>query len=204
MKRYDIPRALNERETSKKAAKPRESDLRQQRMNELLESIQQNVLQQIIGPFGLTTAMFDDKDGGNTTTQHNANKGIFSKEEEKYKNNKGDYSYEKARKDKINEHSEKGYLNSKEFKDEYTEKMESSTRARDTDGKIVANYELDHTIPREELNRKGGWMMSAEERKKLASNKDNLHFTTKDNNRAKSDTAAKDALSGINVRLLIH
>jgi len=38
-------------------------------------------------------------------------------------------------------------------------------------------------------------MMSAEERKKLASNKGNLHFTTKDNNREKSSTSAKDALS---------
>lgn len=54
----------------------RNSELRDERLRQLVDSCQQEVLRQIIGPFGLTPAMFDDKDGGNVTTTHNFEKGI--------------------------------------------------------------------------------------------------------------------------------
>lgn len=49
------------------------SDLREQRLQKLFEDCQQQVISQIIGPFGLSTAMFKDVDrnGGNVTTLHN-------------------------------------------------------------------------------------------------------------------------------------
>jgi len=175
------------------AVKLRESVLRQQRMDTLLESIRENTLQQIIGPFGLTPAMFEDKIGGNMTTQHNANKRIYAKEEENY--NREDYNYEKAKREKIKEKAKAGELNSREFTDEYTGKKESSTREQGTDGKKVANFEVDHHIPLEELHRKGGWMQNKEKRKELASNKDNLYLTTTETNRKKSNKSAQDALS---------
>jgi hypothetical protein len=56
------------------------SDLREERLTSLMESCQQEVLRQIIGPFGLTPAMFDDKDGGNVATVHNAEKSVFPDE----------------------------------------------------------------------------------------------------------------------------
>lgn len=52
------------------------SQLREQRLQELLNSCQQQVLQQVIGPFGLTPAMFEDKRGGNVTTLHNFNQAV--------------------------------------------------------------------------------------------------------------------------------
>ncbi|EGQ8060797.1 hypothetical protein MWT71_001877 [Vibrio parahaemolyticus] len=52
------------------------SELREQRLQELLHSCEQQVLQQVIGPFGLTPAMFDDKRGGNVTTLHNFNQAV--------------------------------------------------------------------------------------------------------------------------------
>ncbi|WP_130732815.1 hypothetical protein [Komagataeibacter xylinus] len=62
-------------------AKPiRQADLRQARMNELIDNCQQEILRQIIGPFGLSTAMFNDKDGGNVSTVHNADNDIFPDE----------------------------------------------------------------------------------------------------------------------------
>ena len=54
----------------------RSSELREERFNNLLESCQQEVLRQIIGPFGLTPAMFNDIDGGAVTTVHNFEQGI--------------------------------------------------------------------------------------------------------------------------------
>lgn len=50
--------------------------LREQRLQELLQSCEEQMLAQIIGPFGLTKAMFEDKDGGNVTTLHNFKSGV--------------------------------------------------------------------------------------------------------------------------------
>lgn len=44
---------------------------RQARLEKMFAECQQTVLSQIIGPFGLSTAMFADKNGGNVTTVHN-------------------------------------------------------------------------------------------------------------------------------------
>lgn len=49
---------------------------REQRLQALFDSCEQQMLQQLIGPFGLTPAMFEDKTGGNVTTVHNFKQGI--------------------------------------------------------------------------------------------------------------------------------
>ncbi len=61
-------------------------ELRAQRLDQLLESCQDQVIAQIIGPFGLSRAMLNDKDGGNVATVLNADKGIFpdQKHQENY------------------------------------------------------------------------------------------------------------------------
>ncbi|EKT4487395.1 MULTISPECIES: hypothetical protein [Shewanella] len=59
--------------------------LKEQRLSELMASCQQQVLQQLIGPFGLTPAMFDDKTGGNVTTLHNFEQGITATEQDRAK-----------------------------------------------------------------------------------------------------------------------
>ncbi|OYU30217.1 MAG: hypothetical protein CFE39_14570, partial [Comamonadaceae bacterium PBBC2] len=56
------------------------TNLRDERVQQLMEACQQEVLRQIIGPFGLTPAMFDDKDGGNVATVHNADQSVFPDE----------------------------------------------------------------------------------------------------------------------------
>lgn len=61
------------------------SALREERLQQLMESCQQEVLKQIIGPFGLTPAMFDDKDGGNVTTVNNFKQGIIATESDQNK-----------------------------------------------------------------------------------------------------------------------
>ncbi|WP_131723323.1 MULTISPECIES: hypothetical protein [Burkholderia] len=61
---------------STETSAPRPRELRERRLEELLESCMQQTLQQIIGPFGLTPAMFDDKIGGNVTTLRNFEKGV--------------------------------------------------------------------------------------------------------------------------------
>lgn len=57
--------------------------LREQRLQELLESCQSHILQQLIGPFGLNSTMFTDSDGGNVTTTHNFEKGVVATNSDK-------------------------------------------------------------------------------------------------------------------------
>lgn len=169
------------------------TQLREQRLQELLNSCQQQVLQQVIGPFGLTPAMFEDKTGGNVTTQHNAGKGIFAKDIEEYARD-ADYDYTQAKKEKMREALQNGIMNSQVFVDEYTGKIEPTQRTTKS-GKQVLNAEADHTIPLAEIHRKGGWMQDKETRKKIASEKENIHFTSMKNNREKGDQPADSALS---------
>ena len=53
--------------------------LKQQRLEKLFADCQHQVISQIIGPFGLSMAMFEDRNGGNVTTLHN-----FSREDDGY------------------------------------------------------------------------------------------------------------------------
>lgn len=170
----------------------RDSALRDERLEQLMESCQQEVLRQIIGPFGLTPAMFDDKDGGNVTSQHNAEKGIFAKESEEFK--RTDYEYAAAKREKMRESVQNGNMNSQEFVDTYTGKIEPTKRT-DANGKFVMNAELDHLIPVVDIHGQGGWIKDKEGRTKLSSTKENLHYTTHKTNRSKSDKAPEEALS---------
>lgn len=171
--------------------------LKQQRLQELLSRCREEALQQVVGPFGLTPAMFSDIDGGNVTTQHNANKDIFAKDSEHY-DREADYDYSAAKKQKMKDAVKEGTMNSQTFVDAYTKEKTPTKRTAKSNGKLVMNAELDHTIPLKQAHKEGGWMLTPEQRKALASEGDNLHFTTHENNRKKSDTAAETALSAEN------
>lgn len=69
------------------------TDLRQQRLQNLYDDCQQQVLSQILGPFGLSTAMFEDRNGGNVTTVKN-----FSREDDGFIADKDKASFEQSRK----------------------------------------------------------------------------------------------------------
>lgn len=167
--------------------------LKNKRLQELLGRCREEALQNVVGPFGLTPAMFSDINGGNVTTQHNANLDIYAKGSERY-NRKKDYDYTAAKKQKLKEAFDSGQMNSQTFTDAYTGAAAQTKRVNEK-GKVVMNAELDHTIPLKQAHREGAWMKSSEHRKKLASEKDNLHYTTFENNRAKSHKAAEATLS---------
>ena len=172
--------------------KKRDSAMRDERLQQLMESCRQEVLRQIIGPFGLTQAMFDDKDGGNVTTQHNAEQGVFAKESEEFE--RTDYDYAAAKRKKMQESVKNGSMNSQEFVDQYTGKKEP-TRRTNSEGKQVMNAELDHTIPVKDIHGQGGWMKDKEGRTRLSSTEENLNYTTHKTNRSKSDKSPDEALS---------
>ncbi|OUI81268.1 hypothetical protein HK22_02850 [Gluconobacter sp. DsW_056] len=171
--------------------------LKDRRIQELLNSCREQVLQQVIGPFGLTPAMFSDVRGGNVTTQNNANQDIYAKDSEYY-DRKSDYDYSAAKTQKMKDSLKNATMNSQNFIDAYTNEQATTKRTTKSNGKLVMNAELDHTKPLKQAHKEGGWMLTSEERKALASEKDNLNWTTFENNRKKGDTAAETALSAEN------
>lgn len=189
-----IGAAMSDAQSSSKSdnKQKRNSTVRDERLQQLMESCQQEVLRQIVGPFGLTPAMFDDKDGGNVTTQHNAEKGVFAKESEKYV--RKEYNYSAAKSEIKNESVKNGSMNSQVFVDAYTGKYEQTKRTC-SDGTLKMNAELDHLVPVKDIHGQGGWMKDKEGRTKLSSTKDNLHYTTHKTNRSKSAKAPDEALS---------
>lgn len=106
-------------------------ELKQQRLQKLFADCQQQVLAQIIGPFGLSMAMFEDRNGGNVTTLHN-----FSREDADFIADKDHASYAQ---------SQKAY-NRDEYKIAGFDKISQQYRAAGQDGytgKATAAEEMD-------------------------------------------------------------
>jgi hypothetical protein len=80
-------------------------ELREERLQKLFIDCQQQVISQIIGPFGLSTAMFVDKNGGNVTTLHN-----FSRDDDGYVATENDkILHEKSKESKNGNYVRKEY-----------------------------------------------------------------------------------------------
>lgn len=141
------------------------TNLKQQRLEKLFDDCQQQVISQIIGPFGLSTVMFEDKNGGNVTTLHN-----FKREDSAYVATDSDKKlhvqskkdldraeYEVSTKNKARDAGGKTWdelRTSKitEGKDDYT------NRAVSIDGKIkldngdTIGVDLDHVVSIKEIH----------------------------------------------------
>lgn len=144
------------------------SELREQRLQKLFDDCQQQVISQIIGPFGLSMAMFEDKNGGNVTTLHNfskaendyiateSDKALHAQSQKEYSvdvrseyevgtkakaENSGGKSWDEKRADKI-----------KQGLDEYTGRSVSSDGTIELkDGRTV-RAELDHVVSVSEIH----------------------------------------------------
>ena len=114
------------------------------------------VIDSILGPFGLSRAMFDDKDGGAVTTQHNAEKDIFAKDSEKF--NREDYDFSAGQREKIkSERNSNG-----QYKDQFT-------------GRETTNPHVDHFTSAKQYHKMGGWMQNKEKRNKFGTDERNLN-----------------------------
>lgn len=143
-------------------------ELREQRLQKLFDECQRQVIAQMIGPFGLSPAMFEDKNGGNVTTLHN-----FSRDDDDYvatdsdkalhANSKRQYDeavrseYEVDTKEKAKNAGgktweEKRAERIKKGKDEYTGREVSADGTITlADGRVV-KAELDHVVSISEVH----------------------------------------------------
>ena len=107
--------------------------LKEERLQKLFDDCQQQVLSQIIGPFGLSMAMFEDKNGGNVTTLHN-----FSRDDDQFVATQNDRQ--------VHAHSQEEY--NKKTRDKYELTQTEWDAKRDT--KIAAGIDeyTGHTVER--------------------------------------------------------
>lgn len=118
-------------------------ECKQQRLKKLFDDCQQQVLSQIIGPFGLSMAMFEDRNGGNVTTLHN-----FERAEADYIAEKDKSSHAKS----LEDYQRKEY----ESRD-FTQKSQR-LRAEGVDGYTgkqtdAADMDLDHVTSLKTLSK---------------------------------------------------
>lgn len=137
----------------------------EKRLQALYDECQSHVVQQLIGPFGLNQAMFEDRNGGNVTTLHN-----FSREDNDYVATDADQmrhasahtpydkkvrsSFELKKKEDADAAGTTTFQHKRDAKiaagvDELTGKsftMDANGTAVFADGKVV-NPEADHIVP---------------------------------------------------------
>lgn len=131
------------------------------------------VIDSILGPFGLTKAMFNDKIGGAVTTQHNASKGIFSKESEEY--DRGEYV-----RDFDNSIAKARMVNGDGYTDEYT-------------GLYTDTPDVDHIVAANDYHRNyGGWMQNKDERASFGADPNNHAVTDRSVNRSMGQKGIKE------------
>ncbi len=139
----------------------------------LLIECRDSVLDAMIKPFGLAKYLFDDKEGGNVTTLHNAEQGIYAKENEKYSQDMRNkqYDYKKSADDYRNRREESKDI----FTDEYTGRKIPRFRAN-----------VDHIVPLEEFHRKGGFMLGKDQKQAFARDQRNYAITDQSLNKSKN------------------
>ncbi|MGT3117470.1 hypothetical protein [Klebsiella pneumoniae] len=144
------------------------TDQREQRLQKLFDDCQKQVLSQIIGPFGLSTAMFEDKNGGNVTTLHN-----FERTDDDYiatdsdralhKQSRKEYSPKVRSEYEVDTQAKAGEAGGKTWekrradkisqgRDEYTGKSVSADGTIELSNGHIVRAELDHVVSVHEIH----------------------------------------------------
>jgi hypothetical protein len=162
--------------------------LKEQRLQELFADCQQQVISQIIGPFGLSTAMFEDRSGGNVTTYHN-----FERETDDYI----------AETDKINYKKSREAYDREDYESSEFSKKSKVLRNAGIDGYTGKNaapdkMDLDHVTSLKSISEKKITHLALEtgrglnKVKQMANSDKNLVTTLNSTNRSKGSDALDD------------
>lgn len=144
---------------------------------DLAEQSRNVIIDSILGPFGLSRLMFHDKNGGNVTTQHNVEQGIYARTEEKYDKEvrRTQYDYTSTQRAAIIEERKKGG----QIVDEYS-------------GQSIEHPSLDHGVPIKDYHDKGDWMQTQGQRKQFGQDPENLFVTDEGANKSMQETLKSD------------
>lgn len=172
------------------------AELRELRLQKLFDDCQNQVISQIIGPFGLSLAMFEDKDGGNIATVYNAEKSIFpdEKHEKNYEIANEGYS-QKIRQENLDDASARGKTHKKnnEAFDSGQEVLSDVTKKPMVQGEIDG----DHTVSLNEIHGDKDLHLrfSEEERKRIANSEKNMAYIEASLNRSKGKRSWEECLN---------
>lgn len=173
-----------------------EKTLEKQRLQELFDNCQQQVLSQIMGPFGLSTAMFEDKNGGNVATVHNADQSIFPDEmhEKNYAIANDRYSQE-IRQKYWDDVSTRGHKHKaiNQALDAGQEVLSDATKRPMAKGDIHG----DHVVSLKEIhnNKSLHLRFSEEEKRAIANNEKNMAFIEGNLNMSKGGKSWDECLN---------
>jgi hypothetical protein len=169
-----------------------EKEFDQARVTELLAKAQRDIVSAIAGPLGLGKVLaVYDKQGGNVTTIHNAQQGIYANTDERY--NRDDYDRG------INSQGQKFAGDSKNSVGATFTKGQLDSNNQLTDGytgEIVMGKHTspDHIVPLSSYHKNGGYMQSKTQRADFATDTENLTSTQRAINHSMSDDDKLDWL----------
>jgi murein L,D-transpeptidase YcbB/YkuD len=143
----------------------------EQRIDQLIDECTKTALQQIIGPFGLSAAMFNDRDGGAVDTIHNAKQGIMTDELKSDYENRGEYDSNAAHDGSCAYSKRKKELNDQ--KNEGTLKNAYSNTVFDADDATA----LDHVMAAKEIHDDRAGVLAELDTADLANIEENLQMT---------------------------
>ncbi|MFC5359569.1 hypothetical protein [Azospirillum himalayense] len=163
-----------------------------EKIGALVDACQQECLQAIIRPLGLARALFNDKDGGNVDTVHNARNKVYATDAEREKYNEHTRSNEYNDKVSHQYHHNKGY----------TENNAKSSAAQKADGVVDAytgkvlrrddKKDQDHVVSGKEVHEDRGRVLAEVDGVALANSETNLKPTSRTLNRSKQDRTAEN------------
>lgn len=172
------------------------SALRAERLQQLMDSCQEEVLRQIVGPFGLTPAMFDDKDGGNVATVHNADAGVFPDQlhEQNYEIANDDFS-QKLRQKRWDNKGARGKVHERNNKT-----LDAGGKvASDATGRAMTKGQIhgDHTVSLKEAHQDKSLHLrfTEKERKAMLNDPKNMAYIEASLNTSKGERSWDECLS---------
>ncbi|NDV24732.1 hypothetical protein [Desulfovibrio sp. JC022] len=154
-----------------------------EKYEKMFNECQNTILENIIRPFGIARYLFDDNDGGNVTTIHNAQKGLYASDKDKY--NRLNYTNSKnsagesfaGGPNSVGAQVTRSKMDKNgNVQDGYTGKMEKSS-----------NTSPDHESSLSGHHKNGGFMQSDQQKADFATDRENLVITRRDINQSMKD-----------------
>lgn len=162
-----------------------EQQFNRDRVDTLLVKTQRDIVGAIAGPLGLGKILaVYDKQGGNVTTIHNANQGIYASSDDEY--NRKDYTHTKNSEGKQFAGASKKSVGATFTKSQ----LDSNDRLVDGyTGETVKGSDTspDHIVPLHTYHKNGGFMQTTTQRADFGTDTENLVSTQRSINSSMSD-----------------
>lgn len=158
---------------------------------DLVAELERTVIQSLTTTFGVDFLLFQDKDGGDVDTIHNARLGIYAtKEARKAYEQRDDYNSSKY-------HKNTNYLNRGKADKAKQQAGELHDPYRGQTMAYHENRQLDHTIAASEIHHDPGRVLAGKDGVELANRESNLNSTYGYINNIKRDHSAEDFINKV-------